>query len=803
MLFMLLACGLSAQTGGGVILSNYKVLAGPDGRSSTLTVDIRWERPANKKVWSDTVWVFADYNNNDNMTRLLLAPGATLANPSWSGAKVIEEPGNNRGVWVVGNARTPESGGSFSATLLLPTATGTANFPGMCVYAVNYPPMAQADPTGTEFAFHGTPPFYLNFADGSTHTLERQAAPHTYTYPAAGARSSTFSDATGAPGKFECFPLVVYDLTASASSYCDNAPQDIVFTLSGTQAGQSYILHRNGVAIEGVLPGTGSPATFTARVDGTGTYTAWSVEQSEYCRTAMRGSIPVVALQTPTTPEITRVSDGTVCQGENITFSVPAPVSGATYTWRGTAGEPSGRANSLYTVSGATAGDKAVSVYARTTKGGITCQSANAEPVTATVVATPATPVIMVSAGTVCQEMDVEFRVANPEAGATYYWSGEAGRPSGKANDTYMVSGATTGNKKVSVYARTAQNGVTCPSLTATSIATVVPKPATPVITALAPTVCLGTDVMFKVSNPAEGRVNYTWFGTAGSPNGTGNGSYTISCAPAGQKEVRVIASITNGVTCESAPSAPATATVVATPSTPVISNNGPVCEGTHLTFMAVGGNGSYEWSGDVANTSGVKVISMENSAGNYTANVLSFVTQDGLTCKSATASTTGTITALSTDGNPSSSCGCAKGTTECSGICRTNRTYTAESTDCSNTCGKAYIKLYNQCGVAIQNTGEYNYRPCRNGCKPELRDPANWLVANAICVAEGNRLPTGVEVCKLVHEFGVVVDVEVWTKGEAIDNTRETMTTGWTECKLKRRESTLNASYFCVTGNP
>ncbi|MDR2450111.1 MAG: hypothetical protein LBD52_09165 [Prevotellaceae bacterium] len=93
-------------------------------------------------------------NKAGKMERLPLLPGATLTATSASGVgRVIQYSDNNKGVWVVGNAR---SNGSFSATVQLPTAT--ADFPGACAYASNYPPVGEYAAT-KKIKFTGTPEF--------------------------------------------------------------------------------------------------------------------------------------------------------------------------------------------------------------------------------------------------------------------------------------------------------------------------------------------------------------------------------------------------------------------------------------------------------------------------------------------------------------------------------------------------------------------------------------------------------------------------------------------------------------------
>ncbi|MDR3184132.1 MAG: hypothetical protein LBT49_01810, partial [Prevotellaceae bacterium] len=264
------ATGLFAQN--GVTLSNYKAQAGPAG-SDTLTIDIRWAPPADsKKVWSDTVWVFADYNNAGTMTRLPLnTSAAKLANPSWSGAKVIEEPGNPNGVWVVGDARTA---GAFSATVQMVTTCRDARpcvRTGVCVYAINYPPVGRYTSV-EEIHFTGTPPFELKFTDNSSTVVPREEAGHTYIYTLAeGQTLASFTDASRAPGTLLCKPPDHWSwLEASATSYC--AGSGVTLEIIYTEPGAVYQLYKDNTLQTGItLVGNGSSMSFTGSF-GKGTY---------------------------------------------------------------------------------------------------------------------------------------------------------------------------------------------------------------------------------------------------------------------------------------------------------------------------------------------------------------------------------------------------------------------------------------------------------------------------------------------------------------------------------------------------
>jgi uncharacterized protein (TIGR02145 family) len=141
-------------------------------------------------LWSDTVWVFVDYNHAGKMERLPI----TGVKASAGTATTIS--GNDKGAWIAGNARTT---GNFSATVQLFTTAN--NVGGACVYASNYPPVGEYV-SDTEISFTGTPMYdiVLKRNDGnSTVTVQSGSMlllPCDYSL-------TSFTDATAAPGIIE------------------------------------------------------------------------------------------------------------------------------------------------------------------------------------------------------------------------------------------------------------------------------------------------------------------------------------------------------------------------------------------------------------------------------------------------------------------------------------------------------------------------------------------------------------------------------------------------------------------------
>jgi uncharacterized protein (TIGR02145 family) len=220
----------SATAQNGVTVSNLVVNAG------TVTFNVSWnDNQPTDFLWSDTVWVFVDYNNGaGRMERLLLEQGATLTSTS-SGGWVKEEPDNNTGVWVVGNAR---SAGSFSAKVHLHTAT--ADVAGACAYASNYPPVGEYA-SSTKISFTGTPPYDLVLVSAESSTRTYSINDNYYNLYD-GETLQSFTDKTGAPGTMiiKCHSPGVTGVTFAEFTPCDGAPYGSTYTLTDDRNQNTY-----------------------------------------------------------------------------------------------------------------------------------------------------------------------------------------------------------------------------------------------------------------------------------------------------------------------------------------------------------------------------------------------------------------------------------------------------------------------------------------------------------------------------------------------------------------------------------
>jgi uncharacterized protein (TIGR02145 family) len=322
-LLLMMCCPamLAAQNGNGVTVSNLNVEPG------TVTFNVSWEAndmPQNI-VWSDTVWVFVDYNKAGKMERLPISSATVSAGT----VEIIS--GNSKGVRVIGNARIE---GSFSSTVQLLTATD--NLSGVCAYASNYPPVGEYI-DATHISFTGTPMYKIVLEETAGEGILIDYSDGSYLIRE-GYTIKSFTDTTGAPGMMKCMLPASYTLQASASSFCAGS-EGVQFALSGTEDGRRYQLFRDNEAVDNAaLEGDGSAATFIPSFNEAGTYTARTIADEKYCAITMSGTHTIAAYPAFTVGEITTASTITPAgTNPNVTVESLSPALGGsgntTYLW--------------------------------------------------------------------------------------------------------------------------------------------------------------------------------------------------------------------------------------------------------------------------------------------------------------------------------------------------------------------------------------------------------------------------------------------------------------------------------------
>jgi uncharacterized protein (TIGR02145 family) len=313
LLLMMLCCPvILAAQGNGVTVSGLAIDAG------TVTFNVSWETPMPVELWSDTVWVFVDYNKNGVMERLPLLSGATLTATS-PGGKVIEETNNNQGVWVAGNARTQ---GSFSATVKLLTAVKDVG--GACVYGSNYPPVGKYL-SSSEISFTGTPEYKVVLERNNKSTYTATVGKNESLSIPNGEAALSFTDKTGAPGTFTCIPMtgnINFSIPASVSKNMQAS-----FVVSSEPNTPNPALITYSWSAPDFSPVTQEGKTFTATASEiVGIYPVTLTAQSEkYCNLAITKDVVVADCTAP---------------GSTVNFTAFSPCSdaatGATWTLQDT-----------------------------------------------------------------------------------------------------------------------------------------------------------------------------------------------------------------------------------------------------------------------------------------------------------------------------------------------------------------------------------------------------------------------------------------------------------------------------------
>jgi hypothetical protein len=267
---------LAAQSN-GVTISEFAVGTG------SVTFNISWDKPATSSTitWSDSVWVFVDYNKAGVMTRLPIDIASSATLTALNGGTVTIASSNDKGVWVIGNARTESS---FSATVALPFVG--SNISGACVYASNYPPVGNWNSDGSLLTLTGTPPYTFQL-QGVSDTRTELAAGGTYSLPT-GYTLQAFTDATGALGLVNCAPPTA-PLVAEAI-FC----YGYTGTLKATAAGSATVAWYDA-ATGGTLLYTGEAYVLPPLYSNTATYYAEAVLTND-CRSASRTQAVYTAL---------------------------------------------------------------------------------------------------------------------------------------------------------------------------------------------------------------------------------------------------------------------------------------------------------------------------------------------------------------------------------------------------------------------------------------------------------------------------------------------------------------------------
>jgi uncharacterized protein (TIGR02145 family) len=458
---------LSAQP--GVTITGLAVEAG------TVTLDVRWEPLAPPTVWSDTVWVFVDYNNAGVMRRLPLT-GASLTASSWPEASATVPLPNNLGAWVVGNARTNTS---FSATVQLLTAI--TNVAGACVYASNYPPVGEYI-TASSITFTGTPSFDLELNTGAISVQKGYVLLENQTL-------LSFTDKTGAPGIIKCIPMMGGLDFSVPATVPKGQPASFVVSAQPTTPAPSAITYTWSAPEFSPETYTGAPFNTTAPATAN-TYPVTLTARSEgYCDKSVTNNVTVIDRASPTAYPL-RASATGFCADDatvGVTFALDGTQAGVKYRLhRGDeeVGELLTGDGSAQTFTGGPFVTAGVYTAWSVAEGQYSAESMTGSHAISEI-PLPAKPAAPTSNGPQCEGTAITFS-ANTVPGATGLdWKGSAGISGTGTSKTTTASAANSYTAQVRAYITS--GGTTCysaysdiTSVTVTAVPDISKQPVSP-----------------------------------------------------------------------------------------------------------------------------------------------------------------------------------------------------------------------------------------------------------------------------------------------------------------------------------
>ena len=351
----------------------------------------------------------------------------------------------------------------------------------------------------------------------------------------------------------------------------------------------------NGASFSWTGPGgfsssSQNPTIPNAAVNATGTY---SVSATVNGCTGPIGSTSVV-VNTILPPPIVS-SNNPLCVGSTLNLSASS-APGASYSWTGPNGFNSVSQNpTISNITLSTSGSYSVTA----TGNGCTSSPGSISIIVNPIPASPTTG----SNSPLCEGSNISLTASNI-AGATYAWTGPNGFSSSSQNPT--ITNSSFAHSGLYSVAATV-NG--CTSVAATQNVVVNLIPVSPLSSANSP-LCSGNSLLLNASNLTG--ATYSWTGPNGFTSTQQNP--VINNASASNSGTYKVSVTVNGCTSTTPASVPVT--VNQTPPAPLITNNGPLCEGSTLNLLASSVAGaSYLWNGP----NGFGSSSQNNSVPNVT----------------------------------------------------------------------------------------------------------------------------------------------------------------------------------------
>ena len=596
-----------------------------------------------------------------------LNPTATVSSPS--SATICNNTAQNYGItsnvsgatftWsraaVAGISNAPvssQSGNVIGETLnnttslpivvsyaIVPTANGCSGTP--FTYTVTVNPTALITSASSASICNNTAQNYsiASNVSGATFTWSRAAVAGISNAPVSSQTSSTITEtlnnttsapiavtyniiptANGCPGTATFTYTVTVNPTPiitspSSATICNNTAQN--YAITSNVSGATFIWSRPAVAgISNAPASLRTSNTITETLNNTTsspiavTYTV--VATANGCS----GPLYTYTVMVNPTSVITSASSATICNNTAQNYTITSNVTGATFTW--TRAAVAGISNAPVSQTGNTITE----ILTNTTSAPITVSyniipTANGCPgvtsFTYNVTVQP-TPLVTNStlAQTVCSQSSTGPIVFQSNvSGTTFQWTATASPgiagfvPMGTGNiPSKILLNADTVAGTVTYVVTPYNNG--CSGTPVNYVITVNPKPITPVAGSNSP-VCQNSPLMLTTT-AVKGAI-YSWIG----PNGFISDQQNPVIASAGMSAAGTYTLFVTVNDCTSDAGTVKVA-VVPTPSAPVVTSNGPLCQGSTLTLNASNITGAtYNWTGPNGFTSNLQNPSIDN----------------------------------------------------------------------------------------------------------------------------------------------------------------------------------------------
>jgi gliding motility-associated-like protein len=385
-------------------------------------------------------------------------------------------------------------------------------------------------------------------------------------------------------------PQIAVAITPNNSSVCAGGSTSVTLTATASGGDAPYkFIWNTGPTGQALTVNTG------------GSYSV-SVTDTNNCLPAVQ-SVTVATTPLPTPPGLS--SNSPVCEGGDLKLFATA-VPGGTYSWTGPNGFTSSQQNPVINnVTIANAG-----LYSVTVTVGQCTSNSTGTPVIVNPI--PVAPAVS-NNSPLCQGTNLNL-TASAMGGVTYNWTGPNGFVSSVQNPVINNVGVSnSGTYNVTVTA----NG--CTSAPSSTVAVVNALPSAPIVSSNSP-LCTGNSISLFAS--AITNASYAWTGPNGFTSALQNP--TITNAGLTNSGTYSVTATVNG--CAGA-AGTTSVTVNSIPAPPIISSNGPVCEGTTLSLSASAVAGAiYSWSGPNGFISSLQNPSILNSvvssSGTYSASV-------------------------------------------------------------------------------------------------------------------------------------------------------------------------------------